>query len=173
MNVVVFSGPESTAKTSLADAAGQRFALPVVAEVARTYLNRQSTYLPGDLRQIAHLQMQQEAAAACTAERTLLVDTDLQVIRIWWRYRYGALPRWLLDLSREQLHLHRRFYLICRPDVPWQEDPLRENPSDRDRLFQHYLADARAWDLEYTVISGQGKARDELAMAKIKDMEQH
>jgi len=28
--------------------------------------------------------------------------------------------------------------LLCTPDIPWEADALRENPQDRDRLFEIY-----------------------------------
>ena len=31
-----------------------------------------------------------------------------------------------------------RFYLLCKPDIPWESDPLRENPNDRIKLFDIY-----------------------------------
>ena len=48
-------------------------------------------------------------------------------------------------------------YLLCYPDVPWKEDPLRENPHDRKRIFDLYLTELK--DKPLTIISGNKTER--------------
>ena len=186
MNTIVISGPESSGKSTLAEQLGRRLRWPVVTEAARDYLRHQATYAPSDLRQIAMLQVQHEMQALQSGH-SVVADTDLQVIRIWWQYRYGPLPLWLIQLSQQQLSQpaltlqqghatnpgnpsRLRHYLICQPDLPWQPDPLRENPVNRDELFQLYLADAQAWRLSYSLIQGKHEARLQHALQQVQNV---
>jgi nicotinamide riboside kinase len=34
-------------------------------------------------------------------------------------------------------------YFLCKPDIPWEEDPLRENSENRDELFEIYLQELK------------------------------
>ena len=60
-----------------------------------------------------------------------------------------------MDLLKEQKIDH---YFLCKPDIPWEPDPLRENPEDRERLFKLYergLLEIGA----YNVLSGNIEER--------------
>ena len=54
--------------------------------------------------------------------------------------------------------------LLCRPDIPWEPDPLRENPHDRDRLFAVWEREMQALGLPYTIIEGTEEERMRAAM---------
>jgi nicotinamide riboside kinase len=165
----VLTGPESTAKSTVARALSEHFAVPYVPETAREYLisNR---YLPSDLLAIARLQ--------CEAERRIFssttsgspsvpsgfADTDLQVIYLWWQERFGVVP---MDLVRAYAGLEKRHYLLCAPDIEWSADALRENPHDRDRLFELYQADLLNRNLPFTTVSGAGGERFDCAVAAV------
>ena len=170
MKTVVISGPESTGKSTLAEALSEHYQASLVIEVARQYLQTpgpsSSTYLPSDLKAIAAQQIAAEASAYDEDCGLTIADTDLQVIRIWWKYRYGPLPSWLIEQSTDQLAGNRsdRLYLMSTPDLPWQPDPLRENPDDRDLLFSWFMQDAEAWHLQAATLDGSGQARVEQAI---------
>ena len=55
-------------------------------------------------------------------------------------------------------------YILCRPDIPWQADALRENPDERERLFVLYEERLIALSRPYQVVSGQGEARMKQAL---------
>ena len=133
---VVITGPESSGKTTLATALAAYYQTPWVPEYARTYLNRIGRpYREADLLTIAQGQVQRENKAACPSPPLLLCDTSLLVIKIWSSYRYHRCHPWI----EEQLaHRPVDHYLLCRPDLPWQPDPQRENPNNRDELFELY-----------------------------------
>ena len=65
----------------------------------------------------------------------VVLDTDLIVIHVWWQEKYGRVPQWVREELRRQAP---RVYLLAQPDLPWQPDPLRESPADRDRLLGVY-----------------------------------
>lgn len=160
---IVITGPESSGKTTLAQALAAHYRVPWVAEYARDYLERLTQpYQEADLLRIAQGQVQREDEAARANPPLLICDTSLLVIYVWSHYRYGRCHPWI----EEQL-VHRPVdrYLLCRPDLPWQPDPQRENPNDRAELFVLYQE--ALCDKSYTVVSGQGKARLEVALRSI------
>ena len=66
-----------------------------------------------------------------------LLDTDLITIKIWSEYKYGKCDKWILEQIKKQKS-ENRFYLLCKPDIPWRSDTQRENPNNRDELFNIY-----------------------------------
>ena len=136
MRKVVITGPESSGKTTLAKSMADHFQVPWVSEFAREYLNGlDRPYEEKDLLAIARGQIKQENEAASTSPRVLICDTSLMVLKIWSEYRYGRCHPWILEqIERRPVDL----YLLCSPDIPWEPDPQRENPNDRDELFKLY-----------------------------------
>ncbi len=132
---VVLTGPESSGKTTLAAEISERLGWPYCDEVARKYLEkRNGPYFEADLIEIAQLQSQQIKIFSQRYSH-FFSDTDLLTIIIWYQEKYGVDS---LDLNiwwNDQLP---NGYILCAPDIPWEHDPLRENPYDRDRLFTIY-----------------------------------
>ena len=140
---IVFTGPESTGKTTAATKYAQEAELPLVAEYARTYLAGKNTgeYRLSDLHKI--LEGQQKAENAASAKHKLIVcDTDWLTIHIWALEKYGKRMTPPTDLKS-------RHYILCKPDIPWEPDPLRENQEDRDRLFALYEQTLQQMGLSY------------------------
>jgi len=52
-------------------------------------------------------------------------------------------------------------YLLCKPDLPWSPDPLRESPSreERDILFNLYRNELESGKWSYSIVEGQGDER--------------
>ncbi|WKN41810.1 ATP-binding protein [Tunicatimonas pelagia] len=133
---IVTTGPESSGKTTLAKALAECYQVAWVPEYARDYLNGlDQDYQEKDLLEIAKGQIQREDEAAKNKPDLLICDTSLIVIKIWSEYRYGRCHPWILEqVEQRSVDL----YLLCSPDIPWEADPLRENPTDRDELFEFY-----------------------------------
>ena len=155
MSKVIITGPESSGKTTLAAALAAHYGTPWVPEYARTYLDQlDRPYREADLLEIAQGQVRQEEAAARSKPNLLLCDTSLLVIKIWSDYRYGRCHPWIeAQLAQRPV----RHYLLCRPDIPWQPDPQRENPHDRDKLFVLYQQALRT--KPHTTIEGNQAQR--------------
>jgi nicotinamide riboside kinase len=94
-----------------------------------------------------------------------VLDTDLIVVHVWWQEKYGHVPTWVAEQLRRQAP---REYLLAKPDLPWQPDPLREAPTDRDRLFGVYRTTLDAYGYPFTEIAGEGDARYRLAEACVR-----
>ena len=131
MSKIIVTGPESSGKTTLCKALSQHFQLTFSIEYAREYLDALNIdYNQNDLLKIAKGQLKAE-------KNTTLLDTDLITIKIWSIYKYGNCDKWILDQIEKQT-LEKRFYLLCKPDIAWEKDPLRENAENRIDLFKLY-----------------------------------
>jgi len=166
--VAVLVGPESCGKTTLAQYLSATLGLPCVPEMARSYLleptRRGRAYRPEDLLSIAQLQLSAEIEALALSQgRGVVADTDLTVIKIWWLEKFGQPPDEFDALCREE-RCRTRVYLLCYPDLAWQADPLRENPTDRRRLFRRYVEVLERDGRPYRVIWGHGRHRERLAL---------
>ncbi len=148
---ICITGPESSGKTALSRRLAEALERPVLTEASREYLSS-TDYLPSDLLAIAQLHVGRERSLRGAA----VLDTDLQVVCLWWQDKFGPLPA---ELSAGYAEQTPRFYLLCYPDLPWQPDPLRENPHDRDRLFELYERDLNNRQLDYAVVRGRDEAR--------------
>ena len=61
-------------------------------------------------------------------------------------------------------------YLLCYPDLPWIDDPLRENPNIREELFLWYKEEIEALHIPYTSIKGEGNERLQQAVAALQPL---
>jgi nicotinamide riboside kinase len=48
---------------------------------------------------------------------------------------------------------------LCKPDFPWEEDPLREHPEARTELFELYLQDLNVRQVPYRILEGSLEER--------------
>lgn len=146
----VFTGPESSGKTTLCHALASYFKFPIVGEYARSYLNLMgSSYVIDDLYVIAQRQMEDEKRMGRNS--MIFCDTDLLTLYIWMEDKFGIAD---LNFAQELDTYKDRIYLLCKPDIPWEEDVLRENKNDRDRIFDLYLNALNFFKLTYFIIDG-------------------
>lgn len=165
---IAITGPESSGKTTLAKALAAHFGAPWVPEYAREYLEGLGRpYLEEDLLRIAEGQLAAERRIVGSASEYVFCDTDLLVIRIWSQEKFGRVDPRLGAIMRE-VNYHRT--LLCRPDLPWEPDPLRENPHDRDRLFTLYEEALKASGRSYTTVHGDPMERLHRAVHAIEHM---
>ena len=100
---------------------------------ARKYLNERKTkYNQDDLLKIAKGQLFSE-------KDNIILDTDLITIKKYGVYiNSNFCEPWILDQIEKQKQ-ESRIYLLCKPDIAWKPDPLRENRNNRMELFDIYL----------------------------------
>ncbi|MFZ1686918.1 MAG: ATP-binding protein, partial [Flavobacteriales bacterium] len=134
-----------------------------VSEVARDHLDAlERPYIETDLLAIAKEQVELEDAIEKEVTNGCMVcDTDLITLRIWSEEKYGRCDPWIVQRTEERPYDH---WLLCKPDIPWEADPQRENPHDRDRLFAKYEALLRYLGKPTTVIHGDRQQRLRLAV---------
>lgn len=170
MRIVCITGPESTGKTTLCQALARRFGVPWLAEYAREHLtgcgsgagaSGATSYDRATVATIAREQWRRERALLARTESPVVLDTDLAVLFVWWQEKYGPVPRWIDHAWAGQAP---RLYLLCRPDIGWRPDPLRESPRDLDRLFAIYRDLLTERGLPFVEIHGTGDARTAAAV---------
>jgi nicotinamide riboside kinase len=59
-------------------------------------------------------------------------------------------------------------YILCKPDIEWEPDPLRENPHDRDELFELYEGLLRESGSDYVISAGSMAERLQNALNLIE-----
>ena len=167
----VLSGPECSGKTSLAKGLHKHLGWPLVPELARCYLNERYAefgnhhYRPSDLLTLAA--MQERIEAQLGSDTDAILDTDLLTLIVWWQDKYGPVPR---PFAAKWQHLAPRRYLLCRPDMPWQSDPQRENPVDRERLFARYEIELSQRQCLFAICQGSKEARLKQALAAMQNL---
>ena len=58
-------------------------------------------------------------------------------------------------------------YLLCAPDIEWEDDPARDMPVGREGIFAMFEEALAVRRLPFAVISGEGDERFENAMAAL------
>lgn len=157
--ILAVVGPESTGKTTLARSLAEQWSIPCVEEAARGYLEGREAYEEADLLEIARRQWAWEQAGIAEARRhggRVVLDTDLVVIKIWSEYRYGRCHPWILERLE---NAPPRLYLLTGTEVPWEPDPLRENPHDREDLYLLYREALQALARPFLELEGSNEAR--------------
>jgi nicotinamide riboside kinase len=144
---IIITGPESSGKTTLCQQLSTHFNITFAKEFARTYIDAlDRDYIMDDLLSIAKGQLESEF-------NSQLLDSDLITIKIWSEYKYGSCDKWILDQIEIQ-KTEKRFYLLCKPDIPWQADNQRENPNDRKELFEIYKKELEVLGPDYFIVEG-------------------
>ncbi|GAB4379251.1 MAG: AAA family ATPase [Salibacteraceae bacterium] len=130
-------GPECSGKTTLAKALAEEWNEPYVEEYAREYLeNLGRNYNQDDLLEIAKGQLDKEYEVAEKANHFLICDTNTLVVKIWAEVRFGRAQNWI---ERQFLEKPYQLYILCGFEgIDWEYDDLRENPDNRDELYDLY-----------------------------------
>ena len=153
---IIVTGPESSGKTTLCKTLSEHFKISFTEEYAREYLNNlDREYKEEDLLEIAKGQLQSET-------NSQLLDTDLITIKIWSGYKYEKCDKWILNQIEKQKS-ENRYYLLCRPDIPWEADPLRESPLNRDELFKIYKREIEELGHDYLIIEGKNRFKNSIS----------
>ena len=165
MKKVVIIGPESTGKSTLSAALAEHFNTVWVPEYARQYINQlKRPYDKADLLEIAKGQIKLEKKLSNKADKLLICDTDLLVIKIWSEHKYGICDQKILEMIKQQ---SCDLYLLTDIDFPWEEDPQRENPHLREYFMQVFEEEINANNVPYIKISGDRTTRLKSAVEAI------
>ena len=156
---IVFTGPESSGKTTLAKLAAKSYHTAWLTEFSRTYLNKlDRPYQAADLIKIAQGQLVTEAkfAKKHLHQHLLFYDTSVLVIKVWSIFKYGFYNFKLDQLLRQNLP---DVYFLCDWQIPWEFDPLRETPNDRDALYAIYKRELEDLTVPFFEIAGSNEER--------------
>lgn len=154
---IVLTGAESSGKSTLTRQLGELFGLPAALEFARFYLEENGPeYDLTLLEKMARLHRIYQTEQIPLDAPLGIFDTDLLNYKIWAEEVFGHCPQEILnDIELETTHA----YLVCAPDLPWEPDPLRENPHNRERLFEKHLAEIQNLGRPCEIVRGCGDER--------------
>ena len=162
---IAITGPESSGKTSLASALAEKLGVVWVPEYARNYLmERGGNYSREDLDKIARGQF--ESWNMQSDQDFLISDTEMVVMKVWSEFKYGSSSHTINSLLHNQDFDH---YFLCRPDIPWEDDPLRENPDQRDQLFTLYVHELESLGVSFSIVEGNLEERIEFCLKVLTD----
>jgi nicotinamide riboside kinase len=154
-NIFFITGAESTGKSTLTDMLANHYSGAGVPEFARQYLEALGhMYTYADLEKIARGQL--SLIRKHRDQGIVFFDSCLIIIKVWFREVYGRMPDWLDEEIRQW---GQGVYLLCEPDLPWEYDPLRENPHRREYLSGEYVRELETAGFAYFRIFGTGDQR--------------
>lgn len=165
---VVVIGPECTGKSELSEYLAHEFQTVWVEEYARQYLRELNRpYEQEDLRLIAEGQLLLEDNQTPLANKLLICDTDLYVIKIWSVFKYGQCDSMILDVIAQRKY---DLYLLTYIDIPWEYDPQREHPDQRQELYSLYLDEMKNQSVPFLEISGDRAHRRKIARQRVEQL---
>ena len=157
--MILIAGPESTGKSTLAKRLSLSLGYKWIPEYGRTYLEQHGpgyTYEDIEVMALRHADLVNEVK-----DNKVILDTFLLNYKIWSIYKYGKVSPRILSLLSQCSFDH---ILLMSPDMPWEEGPYRENPNDRDVLFDIYVNEFEVLGWPYNIIEGIGEERFEKAL---------
>ena len=171
---IVLLGPESTGKSYLSEQLATHYNAVWCPEYAREYLMLLSRpYTADDLLIIAQNQVElsnkyiQDAIEKNIS--AVFFDTDMYVMKVWSEVVFGTCHPWILEQLQKQ---EVDFYMLCKPDIPWVQDELREYPEQqiRDDLFAIYEEQMQQQTMPWTIISGDHEVRLQQAVEAVRHL---
>lgn len=165
---IVLTGPESSGKSWLCEKLARHFEAPWVPEYARIYLEKHGPeYDFALLKDIAvqHKKFQEEYLEQ--AGHLLFLDTDMINYHVWQKLVFDRVHPELKEMMAEE---NDHLYLITYPDIPWEPDPLRENPHGRDLIFEAHKREIAIKQRPYRIIKGHGEQRLANAISAVEEL---
>lgn len=160
-------GPESTGKTTLAQAVAEKLRTKWVPERAKMLRELNGGSLIGrEWAEIVRGQIASEEALARDADRVLICDTDPLATTVWAEFLAGGCPQELRDLARRPYDLT----LLTTPDVPWDADDGRCVPGARGTFFARCEQALRAAGRSFVVITGGWEERLSVSLRAVEEL---
>jgi len=162
---IIFSGPECSGKSTLSNWTANKLNGHLCLEYAREHLSvKNKSYSLKDIEIIGR--KQKKKWQENTHKSTLVMDTDFLVLKIWSKWKFNTCCEFI---EQEWLNQQFDFYFLCKPDIPWEFDKLRESKDERNKLFKLYVSELNKKNINYIVLEGTVEKRQE----KILDVINH
>lgn len=150
---IAILGPECSGKTTLANQLAEKLDADFVEEYAREYLKKlDRPYEMFDLNNIA--KEQSRLNKQTTDKPYFIADTELLTIKIWSMVKFKKVSKTVTELLKDQ---DFDLYILCKPDIPWEADPMREHPNERMELFSIYESELEFRNAHFRVIEGEDR----------------
>ena len=156
MKKISIIGPESSGKTTLANSLSKLLKESFVEEYARNYVTKNKNYSISSLEIIAQKQSQIIEEKKREVKKILISDTSIIDILIWSEFKYNQCSQKIKQMAKNEFF---DYYLLCKPDFPWVKDPLRENPTGRNKIFNLFKLHLKQKNANYKIISGSHSNR--------------
>ena len=168
---IIVTGPERSGKTTLSKLLAEKLAAAWIPAYARGYLEAAKRraiaedfpHLVAATDNLIESGFQQQERAGRNPA-IVIQDTSHEILSIWQADKFELTP--LVDTAFKTGKPD--LYLLCQPDLPWEYDPLREDPHRRQELFsliKEILATSGSSVVE---VSGFGESRTEFALDSLK-----
>ncbi len=167
----VVTGPESSGKTELSKFLAKELSFSWLKERALDYLDQsQGEYGLESLVEIAKLQ--EDSIQEALTSNHVIADTDLLNLFIWAEMKFGEVP---LEISKNLENHLPTAYILCFPDLPWEDHPYREHPLLEDRLtiFHKHQELIAAYGVPYFIVRGEGLNRKQKALDFLQNQFAH
>jgi NadR type nicotinamide-nucleotide adenylyltransferase len=167
--IIVITGAESTGKSVLTQWLANHFQALFIPEYARDYIEKlERKYLYSDVEFIARKQVQQLNELQKTNPPLIFSDTWLINTKIWFEEVFGRKPEWL---EREIMKTKIDLFVVCDTDLPWIQDPVRENGGEKRLYLQkRYIETIKKYEFNYKIVRGKDESRYACALKHIKNL---
>ena len=165
---IAFTGPESSGKTTLSHWLANELSDSVyIAEFARTYLEEKNIVQVSEDHFKQIIEVQCELFSQSSQHPYQIFDTDIFVLRIWNDEVFKLKLPELEILPSYKMDIH----FLCRPDVTWEEDPLRSASEQdyRDKLFLKYKTELINHQARFTILEGSLERKKEIILQSIHE----
>jgi nicotinamide riboside kinase len=185
---IAIVGPERSGKTTLSDELMMHLGGGRISDGTREYVadQEEERHTEQDFLDMARSQAQWfQDAPSLAAEYWEIVhgddpmiglsvpieptyfDSDILNLKILSQEKFGRVHPEIERLVRE---LKYDLRLLCRPDFPVEPDPLRVEPLDRERIFDVWERELKAYGFPYVIIEGSHERRVNKALSVVEAM---
>lgn len=165
---IALTGPECSGKTTLAIELAKALKVNWIPEFARHYITKLNRpYNQEDLDVIALRQQNAIDLIVRIGKDYLITDTEMLVIKIWSQEKFNTVSNQIESLYQQQ---DFDLIVLCKPDIPYEEDPLRENQEDRDRLFEIYKSELEKSEQNFIIVDSTISTRLNKVLAAIEKL---
>ena len=159
---IAITGSESCGKSTLAAVLAKYYKADLVEEYAREYLNnREGTYQRKHMDEMAR---GHHSNIKLSQNSIQIIDTDFIVFKVWSEHKYNASSKLINEFVDQALF---DLHILCTPDIPWEDDPIRENPTDREYLFAKFEQSLQQLDRNFIIVNGTHENRFEKSIQAI------
>ena len=150
---IAIVGPESSGKSTIAQALAKHYQTHWVPEYSRFYcenLAHEAT-LQDELNMFHGQLALEQAVESVTKSHLLICDTTILTVKIWCDELFKETPKVVLEKLKSHTY---DFYILLKNDLPWQDDPLRNFKGRGDYFMDVWRKELKALDALYTEVGG-------------------
>lgn len=161
-------GPESTGKSTIAKYLAEQFDTICVPEYSRYYCrDLHNNYTLQDEVNMFHGQVAlEEALIPLVKNEIIILDTTILTVKIWCDYLFNDTPSQVKEEIKSRQY---DLYLLMDIDLPWQDDPLRDFPDQREHFMEIWKKELADLQATYVIVSGLDDDRLHNALKAVKE----